>query len=160
MDVTFEGNSSTGKNEWLTPPELLAKLGEFDLDPCSPINRPWPTAANHYTIKDDGLRQPWFGRVFCNPPYDTALIAQFIERCAEHRNVIALTFARTETRLFQEKKKKKAHSILFIKGRLSFHHVSGERGGTAGAPSCLISFDIKNSEVLKNCGIQGKFVLL
>lgn len=55
MDVTFEGNSSTGKNEWLTPPELLAKLGDFDLDPCSPINRPWPTAANHYTIEDDGI---------------------------------------------------------------------------------------------------------
>lgn len=27
-------------NEWLTPPDLLATLGPFDLDPCSPINRP------------------------------------------------------------------------------------------------------------------------
>ena len=48
MDVTFEGNSITGKNEWLTPPELLAKLGQFDLDPCAPVNRPWPTATHHY----------------------------------------------------------------------------------------------------------------
>lgn len=160
MNVTFEGNSNTGKSEWLTPPELLAKLGDFDLDPCSPINRPWPMAANHYTIEDNGLKQPWFGRVFCNPPYDTALIVQFIERCAEHRNVIALTFARTETRLFQELIFTKAHSILFIKGRLSFHHVNGERGGTAGAPSCLISFDERNSDVLKDCGIRGKFLLL
>ena len=23
--------------EWLTPPEILKPLGEFDLDPCSPI---------------------------------------------------------------------------------------------------------------------------
>jgi hypothetical protein len=32
MNVTFEGNTSTGKDEWLTPPELVKELGEFDLD--------------------------------------------------------------------------------------------------------------------------------
>lgn len=40
-----------GKNdEWLTPPKIIDKLGEFDLDPCSPIFRPWDTANKHYTI--------------------------------------------------------------------------------------------------------------
>lgn len=30
--------TSIGKNqEWLTPPNILKSLGEFDLDPCSPI---------------------------------------------------------------------------------------------------------------------------
>lgn len=81
MDVTFEGKSSTGKNEWLTPPCLLRRLGPFDLDPCSPVNRPWDTARHHYTIEDDGLQQPWFGRVFCNPPYDTALIPVYPQVC-------------------------------------------------------------------------------
>ena len=160
MDVTFEGKSSTGKNEWLTPPHILRRLGPFDLDPCAPINRPWDTAEHHYTIKDDGLKQPWFGRVFCNPPYDTALITQFIKRCVEHKNAIALTFARTDTRLFHDLIFPNADSILFIKGRLSFYHVSGEQGGTAGAPSCLISFDAANTEILKNCGIEGKFIKL
>lgn len=160
MNVTFEGNSATGKNEWLTPPELLVKLGHFDLDPCAPINRPWSTANKHFTIEDDGLMQPWHGRVFCNPPYDTRLIIQFMKRCIEHSNAIALTFARTETKLFQELIFKHAHSILFIKGRLSFHHVSGERGGTAGAPSCLISFNEQNTDVLRQCGIEGKLLLL
>ncbi len=28
-------------DEWLTPPSILKELGHFDLDPCSPINRPW-----------------------------------------------------------------------------------------------------------------------
>ena len=42
------------KSEWLTPPDLLSQLPEFDLDPCSPVRRPWPTAKNHYTIEDDG----------------------------------------------------------------------------------------------------------
>lgn len=160
MNVTFEGKSSTGKNEWLTPPALLGKLGEFDLDPCSPVNRPWDTAKKHYTIEDDGLVQQWEGRVFCNPPYDTGLIHRFISRCAGHGNAIALTFARTDTRLFQELIFRKAHSILFIKGRLRFFHVTGKEGGTAGAPSCLIAFGKENSRTLKDCAIEGKFIRL
>ncbi len=42
------------KDEWLTPPEIVRSLGTFDLDPCSPINRPGPTAKRHLTIDDDG----------------------------------------------------------------------------------------------------------
>lgn len=40
MDVTFEGKSSTGKNEWLTPPAILGRLGSFDLDPLRPRKPP------------------------------------------------------------------------------------------------------------------------
>ncbi|MFR9597425.1 MAG: DNA N-6-adenine-methyltransferase [Rikenellaceae bacterium] len=160
MDVTFEGDSRKGTNQWLTPRYILEALGHFDLDPCSPINRPWNTANTHYSIIEDGLKQPWYGRCYVNPPYETHLITKFIEKCIEHKNCIALTFARTETKLFQELIFPNAHSILFIKGRLSFYHVTGEKGGPAGAPSCLISFDEQNTEVLKNCGIAGKLLLL
>ena len=41
-------------DEWLTPPAIIEKLGTFDLDPCSPIKRPWSTASNHFTVEDDG----------------------------------------------------------------------------------------------------------
>ncbi len=163
MDVTFEGDSRKGTNQWLTPRYILEALGHFDLDPCSPINRPWDTATKvHYTIEDDGLKQPWKQsyRVWANPPYETHLITKFIERCIEHKNAIALTFARTETKLFQELIFPNAHSILFIKGRLSFYHVDGTKGGPAGAPSCLISFDEANTEVLRSCGIAGKLLIL
>ena len=63
--------------------------------------------------------------MFCNPPYDTALIVRFIRRCVEHRNAVALTFARTDTRLFHELIFPNADSILFIKGRLSFTMLRG-----------------------------------
>ena len=43
------------KDEWLTSLDIVRDLGEFDLDPCSPINRPWDTARRHLTIQDDGL---------------------------------------------------------------------------------------------------------
>ena len=69
MNVKFEGNTATGTDVWLTPPYIIEALGEFDLDPCSPINRPWDTAKKHYNVFDDGLAHQWEGRVWCNPPY-------------------------------------------------------------------------------------------
>jgi len=47
------------KDEWLTPPPIIEALGPFDLDPCAPVVRPWPTAAAHLTIEDDGLTADW-----------------------------------------------------------------------------------------------------
>lgn len=41
-------------DEWLTPRFILDALGEFDLDPCSPINRPWDPAKKHYNINPNG----------------------------------------------------------------------------------------------------------
>ena len=59
-------------DEWLTPKWILDRLGSFDLDPCASVERPWPTAARHYTVKEDGLLQRWEGVVWCNPPYGRA----------------------------------------------------------------------------------------
>lgn len=68
---TLFGNmhgGAAGKDEWLTPPEIIHSLGAFDLDPCAPVRRVFETAREYYTIEDDGLSQQWHGRVFCNPP--------------------------------------------------------------------------------------------
>ena len=128
------------KDEWLTPPEILWALGPFDLDPCSPINRPWPTAAEHYTVADDGLSLPWIGRVWCNPPYG-ASVARWLSRLADHGNGIALIFARTETACWVEQVWAKADAILFVAGRLHFHHFDGTRAAAnSGAPSALVAY--------------------
>ncbi len=68
MNTSFD-RIAQGKDEWLTPPDLIKSLGTFDLDPCAPIKRPWNTAKNHFTINDMGLMQNWHGRVWLNPPY-------------------------------------------------------------------------------------------
>lgn len=130
MDISFE-RSSSGTNEWLTPPEIIKALGPFDLDPCSPVNRPWPTANRHFTIKDNGLILPWQGRVFCNPPYGNQTQI-WLKKCAQHGNAIALTFARTETRMFFNTVWSDADAVLFIKGRIRFYLVDGTRGGPLG----------------------------
>jgi hypothetical protein len=48
------GTGSTA--EWLTPPEIVAAVGPFDLDPCAAVDQPWATARYQYTVLDDGLR--------------------------------------------------------------------------------------------------------
>ena len=153
-------NPVAGKDEWLTPPEILYALGAFDLDPCSPISRPWPTASRHLTIMDDGLKQRWSGRVWCNPPYGAAT-ATWLARCADHGNAIALIFARTETRMFFEHVWPKASGLLFIEGRLHFHHVDGRRApANSGAPSVLVAYGDNNADSLASCGIPGHLIRL
>ena len=158
MNVTFEGNTATGTDVWLTPPYIIEALGEFDLDPCSPIERYWDTAKKHYTIIDDGLKQEWSGRVWCNPPYGRECV-KWLKKCAEHGNSMTLIFARTETRMFFDEVWDKASAILFLKGRLKFYNTEGiQAKASAGAPSVLIAYGDQNAEILKNCNLEGKFI--
>jgi len=153
-------SASMGKDEWLTPPEIVMSLGRFDLDPCAPIVRPWDTADVHYTVNDNGLSKEWFGRVWCNPPYGLES-AKWLHKLSDHKNGMALIFARTETRMFFDYVWSRATAILFIEGRLYFHHVDGSRASAnAGAPSCLIAYDIDNGNKLLESGIKGKFLWL
>ncbi len=147
-------------DEWLTPPDLIKALGTFDLDPCAPVVRPWEMAKNHYTINDNGLIQEWKGRVFCNPPYGLEA-ALWLEKISNHKNGIALIFARTETRMFFDWVWNKATALKFIEGRLYFHYVNGLKAkGSGGAPSVLIAYGEENAEILKNSSIKGKFINL
>lgn len=148
------------KDEWLTPPHVLDALGPFDLDPCAPIDRPWDMAEHHYTIEDNGLTRPWFGRVWCNPPYGRE-IDHWLARCAEHGNALALSFARTETETFFRRVWEAADAVIFLRGRLHFHHLSGERAAAnSGAPSVLIAYGKNNAESLRDCELAGHFVAL
>jgi hypothetical protein len=60
--------------EWYTPPiyiEMARRvLGGIDLDPASnEVAQAWIQAAKYFTVVEDGLKQSWQGRVWCNPPY-------------------------------------------------------------------------------------------
>ncbi len=158
-------SSAMLKDEWLTPPSIIKALGgaeSFDLDPCAPINRPWPTARVHYTIVDNGLTRPWTGRLWFNPPYGgPQIVGPWMRRMAEHGIGTALIFARTETELFFETIWRRATAILFIEGRLHFHHVDGKRAkANAGAPSVLVAYGDNDADILHGCGIAGQFMRL
>ncbi len=158
--VTSHERVDNGTEEWLTPPAIIRALGEFDLDPCAPVVRPWPTAAQHFTIYDNGLIQPWHGRVWLNPPYGNQAI-RWMRRLVAHGDGIALLFARTETQMFFESVWDAADALLFMRGRIVFHRVSGAPAEfNAGAPTCLIAYGARNVDALAASGIEGKLVKL
>lgn len=73
-DTMLDYAFSSASNEWYTPATIVEParqvLGQIDLDPASnAIANETVKASRYYTIADDGLAQPWAGRVFLNPPY-------------------------------------------------------------------------------------------
>jgi hypothetical protein len=156
---THEAGPYNENVEWYTPPHLFEALGVgFDLDPCSPgEGKCFTPARRHYTIADDGLSQPWEGFVWCNPPYGKHT-GDWLRRMRDHGDGIALVFARTGTRWFQEVAPS-ASSILFIAGRIRFvSGATGEVGSTAGADSVLLGWGDLADEALFWCnlGLYGR----
>lgn len=142
---------------WVTPRWILDPLGEFDLDPCTPDEMPWSTAKVRYTKGQDGLQQPWHGRVWLNPPFDKHNRRAFLKRMAEHGNGIALVAASTEVKWFKEWIWKHATSILFLSERPYFHYPDGRRGeANSGCSICLAGFGLVNDLALKHSGL-GQF---
>lgn len=141
---------------WLTPPAILDALGPFDLDPCAaPEPRPWPTAARHIALPDDGLTAPWKGRVWLNPPYSREA-SLWLARLADHGHGTALVFARTETAWFVQHVWQRASLLLFLAGRVTFHRADGSRArANSGAPSVLAAYGEEDAERLASSGLAG-----
>lgn len=155
MSLSGHQSPRMKNDEWLTPPEIMERLGRFDLDPCAPLleRRPWSTAAHHFTVEDDGLSCMWHGRVWCNPPFGREAV-KWLRKLAAHGDGIALIPARTETAMFYECIWGVADAVLFIKGRPHFHYVDGSRAPfNSGAPICLIAYGQKNAEALRKSGL-------
>lgn len=74
---------SSATDLWATPQDFFDELDaefHFDLDVCAlPENA---KCATYYTPEQDGLKQPWTGTVWCNPPYGRQ-IGKWVERGAQ-----------------------------------------------------------------------------
>lgn len=144
---------------WLTPPEWIRVLGPFDLDPCCPPNMPWRTAATMLTPAEDGLKTPWTGRVWLNPPFTSRSVGDWLCKLADHGNGIALVAARTETKWFYEYVWKRAAAVCFVKGRPHFYRSDGTRAkSNSGAPIVLVAYGL-NTVRLSEAGL-GRVVYL
>lgn len=155
----YASRPNAATHTWLTPPEIIAALGPFDLDPCAaPEPRPWPTASRHITLPTNGLNVAWSGRVWCNPPFGKHAEA-WLARMADHGNGIALAFARTETAMFQRHVWPSADAVMFLSRRPHFCKPDGSRAtGNSGGPICLIAYGWKNVAALMDSGLDGAVV--
>lgn len=126
--VAAKGNS--GKVDWYTPGEYVslarAVMGNIDLDPasCEKANT-IVQAGRIYTVDDDGLSQPWNGRVWLNPPYAQGVVDRFIDKCIIEKQAKRMTQAvvlvnnATDTKWFQ-RFAKAADMVCLKQGRIAF----------------------------------------
>ncbi|MGL5060758.1 MAG: DNA N-6-adenine-methyltransferase [Microcoleus sp.] len=145
---------SSKTNEHYTPIDFLAYVYEFlghvDLDPCS---SPLKTvmADLHYTAEMDGLSLPWYGNVFCNPPYGRGLMewSQKIKTEYELGNIadaLYLVPSRTDTewtRLLS------GYSRVYLAKRLKFLDQHGVMQDSAPFPSVLFYFGTNDQWFVK-----------
>ena len=126
MAIKREALYSSRSEEWETPQDFFDELNRefhFTLDVCAlPENA---KCSRYFTPVDDGLRQPWTGRVWCNPPYGKT-ISQWCRKASEEIQkdaelIVMLVHARTDTKWFHEYiYQKPGVEIRFVKGRLKF----------------------------------------
>lgn len=113
------------KDEWRTPKWLFDALDNefrFILDPAATENN---TLCEWYFDKEeDGLRSPWFGNVFVNPPYSQ--LKKWVEKGYEEaRNnkkverVVMLVPARSDTQAWW--RYIRLGEVRFLPGRLKFN---------------------------------------
>ena len=136
---TLSVMGSSASPEWYTPAHVadlvVDTLGEVDLDPSwhpdSPVR-----ARVTYTVENDGLAQPWQGRVYLNPPYGRTIDAWIEKLVTDHAagtisEAIALVPARVDTQWFR---RLDPFPRCFISGRLQFSNA----GHPAPFPSAAV----------------------
>lgn len=165
-----------GKSDsWGTPPELLARLGKFDLDPCA-FPRPIKACATYSLALpfENGLKVDWsIGefkarettaqnrvRVWCNPPFNRYERPKWMEKMAQHGRGTMLIPAATETKAFKLYVWDQADAVCFVFGRPHFHYPDGTRAkANCGCSIVLVAYGAKDAAILEQSGL-GKTLRL
>lgn len=109
----------------------------FDTDPCTNPHALVPALVRH-CLPTDGLLAPWYGDVWCNPPYSDP--APWVERCMLHGRFAALLITNdTSTAMWRTMIWPTAQLVLFFYRRLKFYNPAyPDRTTTAKRGSALV----------------------
>jgi hypothetical protein len=116
------------RSEVYSPPEVVAAaralFNTIDLDPAScPTANEVVMASRYYSFREDGLTQPWFGRIWANPPYPWApwvpkLLAEW--HGGNVAAIVALATTRVTTAKYFAPLVSASSAILKMDGRIQF----------------------------------------
>lgn len=135
------GLFSSAREDWETPQDLFESLDRkfgFLLDVAASADN--AKCARFYDIATDGLKQPWTGRNWMNPPYGRKIGVWCAKADAEADKgnlTVALLPARTETKWFHDHCAR--WHIVFVRGRVRF---SGSNIN-APFPNMIVFFGIE-----------------
>jgi hypothetical protein len=163
MDRHYENRTEESRDDYCTPPEVVAVLRQYGtivLDPCSNAESMVGARRELYE-SNDGLAQNWTTIVdeecaaataagvklvrpfvFVNFPYSNPV--PWVEKIRQHHiddglDVILLMPARTETELFHAKIAPASACICFRKKRIHFW-LDGVRSTRPTHPSMFVAF--------------------
>lgn len=154
--ASFTARTEATRDDWQTPLRIVQALGSFDLDPCANCRAPTRLATRGFTVAENGLEQPWQGRVWLNPPYG-AEARLWIARLAAHGNGIALIPPRLGAKWFHEQVLDTFDGILFHKGRIAFLDPdTGLPVKGNNADSVFVAYGNENTAALAASGLPGK----
>lgn len=140
------------KNDKLkTPQFLIDALGPIDLDPCAGIDT--NIGIRNYSIErgDDGLKLPWNGFVYCNPPFSQKEI--WIEKMLLHDNGILILPERGSAPWFGPLAKETGY--YFVMGK-KINFIGGPSSNNLG--SVLFPFGKAAIERIHESKLTGHFV--
>lgn len=141
-------NQTSGNVEYYTPAGIVgaarATMGGIDLDPASSVtaNR-IVKAARFFTAIDDGLRQPWAGRVWMNHPFGRNTNGAWVNKLVnEYRaghvtQAVMICFASTSEGWFQPLFD---YALCFLSPRTNYYAPDGSmiRGVTKGSVTAYL----------------------
>ena len=111
----------------------------------------------------DSLGSEWrtCDLVWMNPPYSE--VEKWMAKLVSQFNGIACIFARTETEWWHKYIWGVATRVLFLKGRLHFHHGDGDRAmHNAGGPTALVAYGpeaaMRLDRAVANGNLAGRLV--
>lgn len=140
-DSRYESNDDIWTPKWVFDQFAI----EFDLDVCSSHRETHVPAKHKYTIEDDGLASPWFGRVWMNPPYSNP--TPWIRKWIDHGNGLGLV-PFTKSKWFFSLWENPEVAISAGSYHMKFVKPDGQIHGIF-MPTVYISIGEKNLEILK-----------
>ncbi len=134
-------------NAWLTPEAMIEDVrrahgGQIDLDPATEASNP-TGARRFYTVREDGLKKSWRGRIFLNPPYSP--VEPWIDKAVAEAGNGAKIFLLLPIRLdalYHHRLLAAATDVLILKGRVRFARADGGEAKNPAFGSMIVGLNV------------------